>query len=231
MKHGLRRKKVRQEKSSEFKARADYQHKCRAMTEELEKARREKRKLIFLDEVTFTKLALVNRDWSRRHSNLAVEQADVYQGYRSVLACMTESHGMQVLMCQDHAYDGAEFAAYLKVLRRRYGRTPLALLMDNLTVHKAKDVVKPLYAQLDIMPVWNVAYSPEFNPIESAFSIVKRHFCKTRLNQLVNRRGFNFERTIEESFRKVTVVHCRALVRKSAALLKKACDSSRTLDT
>ena len=49
---------------------------------------------MFLDEVTFTKLALPSREWSKRHSNLAVEQEDVYQGYRSVLACMTESHGI-----------------------------------------------------------------------------------------------------------------------------------------
>jgi transposase len=94
--------------------------------------------------------------------------------------------------------------------------------MDNLTVHKAK-TVKPLYEQLDIACCWNIPYSPEFNAVEAAFSIVKRHFCKTRLNDIVNRRGFNFERTIEESFRKVTVAHCRAFVRKSAKLLAKAC--------
>ena len=96
------------------------------------------------------------------------------------------------------------------------------MLMDQLTVHKAK-TVKPLYPQLNIRPIFNVGYSPEFNPIESAFSIVKFHFCKSRLNDIVNRRGFNFERTIEASFKEVTVAHCRAFVRKSAALLAKAC--------
>ena len=125
-------------------------------------------------------------------------------------------------MVQDHAYNADEFGTYLRVLRQRYGNKPLALLMDNLTVHMAK-TVKPLYEQLDIKCCWNVAYSPEYNPIESAFSIVKRHFCKTRLNDIVNRRGFNFERTIEASFKEVTVAHCRAFVRKSAALLAKAC--------
>jgi transposase len=222
LKHGIRRKKVRHEKSSEYKARADYKHKCRALTADLEKARQESRKLLFLDEVTFTKLALPNREWSKRHSNLSVEQADVFTGYRSVIACMTESRGMEMLMCQDHAYNAAEFELYLRGLRRRHTTVPLALLMDNLTVHKAK-TVKPLYAQLNITPIWNVAYSPEFNPIESAFSIVKRHFCKNRLNDIVNRRGFNFERTIEAAFREVSVAHCRAFARKSRYLLAKAC--------
>jgi len=64
-----------------------------------------------------------------------------------------------------------------------------------------------------------VGYSPEFNPIESCFSIVKFHFCKSRLNDIVNRKGFNFDRTIEKAFEEVSVEHCQAFVRKSKALL------------
>jgi len=30
--------------------------------------------------------------------------------------------------------------------------------------------MKPVYIELDIVPVYNVGYSPEFNPIESVFS-------------------------------------------------------------
>ena len=41
--------------------------------------------------------------------------------------------------------------------------------MDQLKVHKAHQV-KPFYIELDIEPVYNVGYSPEFNPIESVFS-------------------------------------------------------------
>ena len=63
--------------------------------------------------MNFTKLALPSREWSKRHSNLTVEQADVYQGYRSVLACMTESRGFELLMVQDHAFDATEFETYL----------------------------------------------------------------------------------------------------------------------
>jgi transposase len=93
--------------------------------------------------------------------------------------------------------------------------------MDNLTVHKSK-VVNPFYEKLNIMPIWNVPYSPEFNPIESVFSRVKFFFNKKRLNEIVNRRGFNFDRTIEASFQAITVEHCRACVRKSKKLLKEA---------
>jgi len=188
----------------------------------MEEVSREKRRLLFLDEVNFTKLSLPKRDWSEKHSNLAVEQSDVYQGYRSVLACMTEGRGIELLEIQDHAFDSTDFMKYLKSMRRKYKTEPLALFMDQLAVHRHKDV-KPLYEQLNIRPVFNVGYSPEFNPIESCFSVCKFHFCKSRLNRIVNRKNFDFDQTIEDSFRKVTVDHCRAFARKSSALLLKAC--------
>ena len=47
--------------------------------------------------------------------------------------------------------------------------------MDQLAVHKSRDV-RPWYEELNIAPVYNVVYSPEFNPIESIFSRVKALF-------------------------------------------------------
>jgi len=40
-------------------------------------------------------------------------------------------------------------------------------------------------------PIWNIGYSPEFQPIEAVFSKVKRVFNSQRLNNLVNKTGFN----------------------------------------
>ena len=66
----------------------------------------------------------------------------------------------------------------------------LALFMDNLAVHKHREVQLE-YDKLDITPVFNVAYSPEFNPIEAVFSKVKSIYNQKRLNCLVNKIGFN----------------------------------------
>ena len=88
--------------------------------------------------------------------------------------------------------------------------------MDQLAVHKAKDV-KPLYPQLDIIPVYNVGYSPEFNPIEACFSQVKRVFCRERLNTLVNHGQFDTNQAIRAAFTKVTPALVSSCVRKSMA--------------
>ena len=94
--------------------------------------------------------------------------------------------------------------------------------MDNLAVHKQRDV-RLEYEKLDITPIFNVAYSPEFNPIEAVFSKAKSIFNSKRLNCLVNKIGFNADRTIYYSFKNVTMDHCAACARKSRHLLERAC--------
>ena len=178
-------------KSTEYRSRVDYPEKCQKLWNEIRDAREEGRELIYLDETNFTKLALPTREWSTRHSNLTVEQEDVYQGYRSVLVSMHETRGIENPKIQDRAINSDDFISYLKMMRSRHHKKPLALLMDQLTVHKAKNV-RPFYDLLDIKPIFNVGYSPEFNPIESIFSIVKRHFKRDRLMKIVNQEEFDF---------------------------------------
>ena len=48
----------------------------------------------------------------------------------------------------------------------------ICLFMDNLTTHtsnKSKETMR----ELGIRYVWNIAYSPDYNPLESVFSKVK----------------------------------------------------------
>jgi transposase len=52
---------------------------------------------------------------------------------------------------------------------------PFALFMDNLMVHRSK-LSLDCYAELKIPVIFNVVYSPEFNPIEGCFSIVKNFY-------------------------------------------------------
>lgn len=49
--------------------------------------------------------------------------------------------------------------------------------MDNLSVHKTKEV-QDTYKRLKITPIYNMPYSPDFNGIESYFSLVKSEYKK-----------------------------------------------------
>ena len=81
-------------------------------------------------------------------------------------------------------------------------------------MHKAR-LVKPTYRMLDILPVYNVGYSPAYNPIEAVFSKVKYNFSRNRLHNLVNKLGFNADRQIKAALKKITQQHCAACARKS----------------
>jgi transposase len=125
---------------------------------------------------------------------------------------------MMHIRIQGTAVNSEHFIDYLKALRRKMGRKPLAILFDQLAVHRSKDV-KPYFDKLNIKPLFNVSYSPEFNAIEAIFSKVKSLFNHKRLNCLVNKLGFNSDREIEQAFKAITTVHCAACVRKSMYLL------------
>ena len=58
--------------------------------------------------------------------------------------------------------------------------------MDNLSVHKT-NFSKELLKQLHITPIFNIPYSPQFNGIESYFSLLKNEYKKLLLERV--RRG------------------------------------------
>ena len=95
----------------------------------------------------------------------------------------------------------------------------MALYCDSLSVHKSKET-RPWWEKLDIVRIFNVGYSPEFQPIEACFSQVKREFCKERLNALVNQEEFEVVKVIRQAFRLVSPQLVANCVKKSMHLLK-----------
>ena len=58
------------------------------------------------------------------------------------------------------------------------------MFMDNLQVHKTKEV-KEVCERLKVTPIFYVPYSPDFNGIESYFSLVKGEYKKKILQLLI----------------------------------------------
>ena len=127
------------------------------------------RKIIWLDEVNFTKLALQKREWSNKLTNINVDQATVYRGYVSVCAAITEDTGIEALAIQRKAFNAKEYIQFLYWLRFINDNNPLAIFLDNLQVHKTNATMEA-YRHLNILPIFNLPYSPEYNPIESVFA-------------------------------------------------------------
>ena len=117
-----------------------FQQSCRDLLSKLEQMQRENKKIIYLDEINFTKRSLSLREWSHKNSNLTVDQKDVYIGYRSVIATMTAENGIGCITIHQQAINHSDFIVFLQKLRRKHVNRSLALFMDNLAVHKSRDV-------------------------------------------------------------------------------------------
>lgn len=94
-----------------------------------------------------------------------------YRTNTTVVAALTPD-GLQAPMTLAGAIDGDAFAAYVHQVLVPQLRPSQLVICDNLSVHKRADIRQQIEAvgcQLIFLP----AYSPDFNPIEQAFSKLK----------------------------------------------------------
>jgi len=83
------------------------------------------------------------------------------------------------------------------------------LMLDNLSSHKVKDALKPLYDK-DIKLVFLPPYSHDFNPIELAWSKIKAYLRKVKaraFDKLFSALGLAFDTISHDDF-SAWMKHC-----------------------
>lgn len=75
------------------------------------------------------------------------------------------------------AFNGHAFASFLTTLRLDTHHTHL--LMDNAAIHKTREVMQAVES-IGLTPMFLSPYSPQFQPIEHVFSMLKAHFRQCR---------------------------------------------------
>jgi transposase len=76
------------------------------------------------------------------------------------------------------------FIPFIEQLSVKFEGKRFAIFLDNLSVHKTQDV-RATYQRLDILPIFNVPYSPDYNGIEKYFAQVKAQYKKQLLQRLM----------------------------------------------
>ena len=89
------------------------------------------------------------------------------------MAGISSVKGVEFAYTYDKSVNVEKFFDFLKRLRQKCPFDRIALFMDRLSVHTSMKAQKKM-ASHGIEPIYNSAYSPDFNPIENVFSIVKR---------------------------------------------------------
>ena len=83
-------------------------------------------------------------------------------------------------MSFDNSINIQKFKIYIEELRAKYFFDDLCIYFDNLSVHRSLEVRNRL-DELSIAYVYSPPYSPDFNGIESVFSILKNKLKRLRL--------------------------------------------------
>ena len=70
-------------------------------------------KIFYLDECNFTKKAFKGMEYSRKNTNICVDQNRIYTGYRSVIAVISEGAGVEAIHVQSKAIKQDDFIQFL----------------------------------------------------------------------------------------------------------------------
>lgn len=141
----------------------------------IKKAKRTGSLLFYADESLISLIPYVGRTWTFPESKPTV----VVSGKRGVHVGVTAAVNPGGRMCFEMALDGEYFTAktfirFLKKMHRDYQGRHLTLIVDGSSTHTAKIVEQfeeqnSKWLKIEILP----AYSPEFNPTEDVWRLVK----------------------------------------------------------
>ena len=104
-------------------------------------------------------------------------------------------------------------------MRRLHWADDVALFMDNLSVHRSRDVKERL-EELGMPSIFNAPYSCANNPIEHVFSVVKHFFKLERLRCIQLGIEEDTQKAIREAFAKVNVSEVRNMILRSNEVLR-----------
>ena len=113
---------------------------CRTALAELKRAEKEGRKMVWVDEVMFTKHTNMRCDWNGRFKNTVVTQKASFIFYRAVIAALSLERGIEAFQLQYSGVDQGDVCTFLETLASKNKGKRLTIYWDQLTAHKTKRV-------------------------------------------------------------------------------------------
>jgi transposase len=140
------------------------------------------KRLLFVDESS-TNIALTPRYGRAPRGERSHGRVPKNWGKNVTLISSISLEGMGASMSIEGSSDTESFGIYMRYILAPSLRSGQIVLMDNLSVHKSKwvrDLIEARGCQLWLLP----SYSPDFNPIEEAFSKAKNLIRKAKARTL-----------------------------------------------
>ena len=152
----------------------------------------------------------MQREFAARNENICIGSAQFGIKATAFLGVVCMDKGMSYYELFPRSVNKERFWEFLKHLKSKHGHGKLILYLDNLSCHKNVETRK-LYHKLDIVPVFAPVYSPELNPIEYVFAMLKKHVKQMRLSDMIRQEKRTFDDLVPIAVDKLNVQdinHC-----------------------
>jgi len=131
-----------------------------------------------------------------------VNDAEIRIKTMAFLGAISDNEGLEAYTIHLNSITTKEFIEFVEMLSDKFHGQDFGIFMDNLQVHKTKEVLETC-KRLKARPIFNVPYSPDFNGIETYFSLLKGEYKKVILERLIKGIKVDSSSMIEQSIQKV----------------------------
>ena len=87
-------------------------------------------RIVFVDEVCFTKSTYLKRAYSSKGCNIEIDQTALYGGYWSAIAAISTANVVESVKVKKGAVNHKDFVAFLSSLRKRLKSDQAYIFMD-----------------------------------------------------------------------------------------------------
>ena len=155
--------------------------------------------LLSLDECSIDTHINHNSGWSSKGAKLTQIKKHTRQRY-TVISVISNKKVMNTKIIKGSC-NGEQFKKFIDETIELLGNTNYSILLDNARIHHSRLIKQMQNQQLKF--IYNLPYSPEYNPIEHVFSKIK-NIIKNKTNT-----NKNIIKHINTSFKQITRTNLR----------------------
>lgn len=155
-------------------------------------------KIISIDETHFDSYESPNYGWNKKGYKLR-NNTHIKKLYRYTIICAISNKKILNMKIVKNSADKYIFNEFITDTINKNNLKGYHLLMDNAAIHHSR-IVKETITKSNNYPLYNVAYTPELNPIELLFSKVKQQVRSYMDNHILD----NLLNNIKTSFKNTT---------------------------
>ena len=149
-----------------------------------------------------TKRTIPQGDWSLPliHSEIDLSKIDTKP--IAVLGGVSLENGIDLVKTYPKSVNNDKFLMFLQELRDKFWLDDIVVIMDNLSLHKSKRS-KERMDEMGFEYLYTPPYSPQYNPIEEVWSMIKRIIKKRRYDLIMKDQDFDLDNLVKQSFDKI----------------------------